>query len=58
MAAVEKGELARERYENYIKLKRELTFLDQAARQKKYIENKRAKGAERSRNARKPMSSV
>ncbi|MBC8097003.1 MAG: ribosome small subunit-dependent GTPase A [Akkermansiaceae bacterium] len=55
LEAVEKGVITKERYTNYIKLKRELTFLDAAARQKRYIENKRAKGAERSKLARKPM---
>jgi ribosome biogenesis GTPase len=58
LEAVGKGTIAKERYENYIKLKRELAFLDEAARQRKYIENKRAKGAERSREARKPIDSV
>ncbi|HLP76896.1 MAG TPA: ribosome small subunit-dependent GTPase A [Candidatus Paceibacterota bacterium] len=55
LEAVEKGVIAKDRYDNYIKLKRELTFLDQAARQRKYIERKRARGAERSREARKPI---
>ncbi len=58
LEAVEKGVVTKQRYDNYIKLKRELTFLEQAARQRKYIENKRAKGAERSREARKPIESV
>jgi ribosome biogenesis GTPase len=58
LEAVEKGELARERYENYLKLKRELSFLAEAARHRQHIERKRAKGAERSRNARKPIDSV
>ncbi|HEU5123762.1 MAG TPA: ribosome small subunit-dependent GTPase A [Verrucomicrobiae bacterium] len=58
LEAVEKGELARERYDNYLKLKRELSFLNEAARHRQHIERKRAKGAERSRNARKPIDSV
>src|SRR4029079_2693011 len=39
--AVAKGELPQERYESYLKLKRELNFLSEAARQRKYTENKR-----------------
>lgn len=55
LAAVEGGELARDRYENFLKLKRELSSLNEAARQRQHIERKRAKGAERSRNARRPI---
>jgi ribosome biogenesis GTPase len=39
--AVAKGLLPQERYESYLKLKRELNFLSEAARQREYIENKR-----------------
>jgi ribosome biogenesis GTPase len=45
--AVEKGELPRERYEQFLKLRRELEFLNRAAHRKKSIERKRAKNAER-----------
>ena len=41
LAAVEKSELTRERYDSYVKLKRELSFLNQAAHRRNYIENKR-----------------
>ena len=41
MEAVGKGELTRERYDSYVKLKRELNFLNQAAKRRDYIENKR-----------------
>lgn len=49
--ALQKGELPRERYDNYVKLKRELSFLNEAARQRQWVERKRARGAERSREA-------
>jgi ribosome biogenesis GTPase len=41
LAAVEQGGLPRERFENYIKLKRELNFLEAAAQQRLWMENKR-----------------
>lgn len=40
-AAVEQGELPRERFENYLKLKRELNFLEAAAQQRLWMEQKR-----------------
>jgi ribosome biogenesis GTPase / thiamine phosphate phosphatase len=49
LEAIEKGELARERCETYLKLKRELTFLEKAAQQRLYIQRKQAKGAQNSR---------
>ncbi|HHY84031.1 MAG TPA: ribosome small subunit-dependent GTPase A [Verrucomicrobia bacterium] len=41
LAAVESGELARQRYEQYIKLQRELAYLHEAARHREYLERKR-----------------
>jgi ribosome biogenesis GTPase len=39
--AVERGELARERYESYVKLKRELNYLEVAAHQRRWLDKKR-----------------
>jgi ribosome biogenesis GTPase len=39
--AVDKNELPRERFESYLKLKRELSFLNRAAHRREEIENKR-----------------
>jgi ribosome biogenesis GTPase len=58
LEAVASGKIARERYDQYVKLKRELRFLDEAARHRQLIDRKRAKGAERSRNARKPIDTA
>jgi ribosome biogenesis GTPase len=58
LEALEKGELPRERYDNYVKLKRELAFLEAAARERKYVENKRAKGAERSKLWKKSIDTL
>ena len=41
LTAVEQGALARERLESYMKLKRELAFLDQAAHRREFLENRR-----------------
>lgn len=41
LEAVEQGSLPRERYEHYVKLKREQAFLSEAARHREFIENKR-----------------
>lgn len=49
LAAIEKGDLARERCDTFLKLKRELNFLEQAAQQRLYIQRKQAKGAQNSR---------
>jgi len=54
LEAVGKNELTRERYESYLKLKRELNFLNQAAHRRDYIENKRkTKAAQRALDNRK-----
>ncbi|HYG22524.1 MAG TPA: ribosome small subunit-dependent GTPase A [Verrucomicrobiae bacterium] len=55
LESVEKGELPRERYESFVKLTRELKFLNEAARQREFVERKRARGAERSRAAAQPI---
>ena len=39
--AVANGGLPRERYESYLKLRRELDFLSQAAHQRRFIEKRR-----------------
>jgi ribosome biogenesis GTPase / thiamine phosphate phosphatase len=41
LEAVEKNELPRERFESYLKLKRELSFLNRAAHRRESIESKR-----------------
>ncbi len=52
--AVINGGLTRERHENYLKLKRELKFLNQAAHRRNHIENKRqTKAAQRAFEGRK-----
>jgi ribosome biogenesis GTPase / thiamine phosphate phosphatase len=43
LAAVETGELPRDRYEHFMKLKRELEFLEKAAHRRKVIERRKAK---------------
>jgi ribosome biogenesis GTPase / thiamine phosphate phosphatase len=51
LEAVAKGDIVRERYDNYVKLKRELDFLNQAAHRREHIENKRrSKAAQRAAN--------
>lgn len=49
LEAVERGELSRERYDHFIKLKRELAFLDNAAHQREFRERKRRANAARGR---------
>lgn len=48
-AAVEQGKLPRERFENYLKLKRELNFLEAAAQQRLWMEQKRRARAGRAK---------
>lgn len=42
MEALERGEIKRDRYEQYVKIKRELAFLDRAAHQRDAVDRKRA----------------
>lgn len=41
LRALESGEIPKERYESYLKLNRELAFLEQKQDKRKYLENKR-----------------
>jgi ribosome biogenesis GTPase len=41
LAAVQEGRIARERYDSYVKLKREIAFLDTAAQKRQWIDKKR-----------------
>jgi hypothetical protein len=38
---VQEGRIARERYDSYVKLKREIAFLDTAAQKRQWIDKKR-----------------
>lgn len=49
LEAIQKGELARERCDTFLKLKSELAFLEKAAQQRLYIQKKQARGAQNSR---------
>jgi ribosome small subunit-dependent GTPase A len=54
LEALQTGKLPKEKYDSYIKMKRELAFLNEAARKRQWLERKKAKGAARSREAQLP----